>query len=142
MTTPTPAPASPTFIDKLAYLHIKDRKLLMTRSHGKDTWYNAGGKREPGESDQAALIREVKEELTVDLIPETIRYYGTFQAQAHGKPKGTVVRLICYMADFIGSLTPSSEIGEIAFLAHNQADLLSDSGRLIMADLHTKGLID
>ena len=45
---------------------------------------------EEGESDEAALIRECKEELTVDLAKETIKPYGVFQAQAFGKPDGTI----------------------------------------------------
>ena len=72
-------------IDKLAWIHIVDRKVLITRSEGKDTYYIPGGKREEGETDQQALIREIKEELSVDLIPEEIEYVETFTAQAHGK---------------------------------------------------------
>ena len=93
-----------TYIDKLAYIFIKDRKVLSTLSKGKDTWYIPGGKRDSNETDEEALIREVKEELTVDLKPATIRHYGTFEAQAHGKPEGTVVRMTCYEADFDGEL--------------------------------------
>jgi len=76
-----------TFIDKLAWIYVKDKKILTTRSKNKDTYYIPGGKREPGESDEAALIREIQEELSVDIIPETITYVNTFEAQAHGKPE-------------------------------------------------------
>ncbi|MEK6909452.1 MAG: NUDIX domain-containing protein, partial [Candidatus Aenigmatarchaeota archaeon] len=79
-------------IDKLAWVRIEDRKILVTRSKGKDVWYIPGGKREQGESDQEALIREIREELSVDLILETIKYVGTFKAQAHGKPEGVLVQ--------------------------------------------------
>lgn len=50
--------------DKLAWIYIKNRKILSTRSKGKNVWYIPGGKREKGESGKEALIREVKEELT------------------------------------------------------------------------------
>jgi 8-oxo-dGTP pyrophosphatase MutT (NUDIX family) len=63
-----------TFIDKLAYIEIKDRKLLVTLSQGKDTWYIPGGKRNGNETDLEALAREVKEELSVNLKPNTDRY--------------------------------------------------------------------
>jgi 8-oxo-dGTP diphosphatase len=46
-------------IDKLAWLRIKDKQVLGARSKGKDAYYIPGGKREPGESDEEALIREV-----------------------------------------------------------------------------------
>jgi 8-oxo-dGTP diphosphatase len=75
------------YIDKLAYIYIEDRKVLVTLSKGKDTWYIPGGKREKGETDHQALVREVKEELSVDLITDSIKKYGVFEAQAHGKPK-------------------------------------------------------
>jgi len=98
-----------TYVDKLAYIFIQDGKILVSLSKGKDTWYIPGGKREAGESDQEALIREVEEELTVNLIFDTIKKYGVFEAQAHGKPEGTIVRMTCYTADFEGQLQPSAE---------------------------------
>ncbi|UJH90387.1 NUDIX domain-containing protein [Antarcticibacterium sp. 1MA-6-2] len=62
------------FIDKLAYIHIREKKILMSLSRGKDTWYIPGGKREAGESDHEALIREIEEELTVKIELETLNY--------------------------------------------------------------------
>lgn len=60
-------------IYKSAWIHIKDRKVLFLRAHGKDIPYMPGGKREAGESDEDALVREIKEELSLDLLPETIK---------------------------------------------------------------------
>src|SRR5262245_9960068 len=97
-------------IDKLAWIHIRDRRLLGARSRGRSTYYVPGGKRERGESDEAALIREIKEELSVDLVPGSLRYVETFKAQADGKPEGTFVKLTCYQADFRGEPTPAAEI--------------------------------
>jgi 8-oxo-dGTP diphosphatase len=130
-----------TYIDKLAYIYLKDGKVLITLSHGKDTWYIPGGKREAGESDQEALTREVKEELDVDLKPETIKHYETFEAQAHGKPEGTVVRMTCYTADFKGELAATSEIERIDFFTYAQKDLTSPVDHLIFDDLHARGLL-
>ena len=58
-----------TYIDKLAFIEIQDRKVLETLNHGKNTWYIPGGKRNAGENDQQTLIREMREELQIDLIP-------------------------------------------------------------------------
>ena len=130
-------------IDKLAWIYIKDRKILSTRSHGKDAWYIPGGKREGDESDQQALIREVKEELTVDLQPETIKYLGTFKAQAHGKAEGVIVQMTCYTAEFDGSIKPSAEIAEIVWYDSTvDHAFLSPVDIIIFGFLKKRDLID
>ena len=103
-------------IDKIALLYIKDGQILSTLSKGKDTYYLPGGKRELNETDEQTLIRERKEELTIDVKEDTIKYYGTFKAQAHGKAEGIIVKMTCYIAEFIGKIKPSSEIQEIRWL--------------------------
>lgn len=130
-----------SYIDKLAYIRLKDGKVLSSLTKGKDVWYIPGGKREGNETDHQALMREVEEELTVKLRPDTIRHYGTFEAQAHGKPEGTVVRMTCYEADFDGELQPSSEIEKIAFVGYDWKDKSSPVDVLIFDDLKAKGLI-
>jgi 8-oxo-dGTP pyrophosphatase MutT (NUDIX family) len=130
-------------IDKLAWIHIKDRKILSTRSKGKDAWYIPGGKREKGESDQEALLREIREELSVDLLPETVTYLNTFKAQAHGKPEGVFVQMTCYVGDYQGDLQPASEIEEMAWLTSDtNPELLSPVDRIIFTYLKENNLID
>ena len=87
-------------------------------------------------------MREVKEELMVDLKEGTIKKYGVFEAQAHGKPKGTIVRMTCYRAKFKGKLKPSAEISKIDFFTYSQKFLTSQVDHLIFDDLKKKGLID
>ena len=130
------------FIDKLAYIHIVNGQILMTLSKGKQTYYIPGGKREIGESDEQALIREVKEELTVDLIPETIKLYCVFFAQAHGKPEGVMVRMTCYTGGFVGEITPSSEIQDIAYYTYAQKNIVGPVDKIIFEDLKSGGLIN
>ncbi len=134
--------AEPTYIDKLAFIYIQDQKILMTLSRGKDTWYVPGGKREHTESDEQALIREVEEELSVLLLPETIEYYGTFEAPVHGKPAGTIVRMTCYTAEFTGEIMASSEIEKLEFFAYAQKGRASEVDHLIFDDLKERGLIE
>lgn len=103
-------------IDKLAWIEIKDKSILSTKSYGKDKYYIPGGKRESGETDEQALCREIKEELSIDLKKDTIKYVGVFEAQAHGQPAGTIVKMTCYSADFTGQLKVDSEIEEVKWL--------------------------
>ncbi len=129
-------------IDKLGWIYIKDARVLMVRSHGQDAFYTPGGKREAGETDEQALVREVKEELLVDLIPESITHYGTFIAPAHGKPEGTVVQMTCYEAIFEGTLAPDGvEISEMAWVNNDDRSKISAVGHLIFDDLTKKHLI-
>lgn len=130
-------------IDKLAWIHIKDKKILSTRSKGKDAWYLPGGKRENGESDKEALIREINEELSVNLIPETIKYLNTFKAQAHGQPEGVFVQVTCYTADYEGDLKVAAEIEEMDWLVSNiDPKLLSPVDLIIFDYLKKKDLIE
>ncbi len=130
------------FIDKVALIHLKNRRMLHTRSRGKDTFYTPGGKREGNETDAETLIREIREELDVNILPETISYYKTFAAQAHGKPENVFVRIKFYTAEFSGQPQPASEIEELAYLDFSVYDDLSETGKLILKDLKDSGLID
>jgi 8-oxo-dGTP diphosphatase len=114
-------------IDKVALVYIKDGRIMCTRSRGKELFYLPGGKREPGETDPQVLVREIKEELSVDIIPSSLKWMGVFEAPAHGKPAGTVVRLLCYTGEFKGNLVPSAEVEEIAWLG------LADKNRMTVA---------
>lgn len=129
-------------IDKIALLYLKDGKILSTLSKGKDTYYIPGGKREQGETDEETLIRECKEELSIDIKKDTIKYYGTFSAQAHGKSEGILVKMTCYMADFDGKLKASSEIQEIRWLNYSDLDKISPVDKLIFEDLHNKNYLN
>lgn len=128
-------------IDKVALIYIKNNKILVTLSKGKDTYYLPGGKREGNESDSETLIRECKEELNINIIKETIKYYGTFKAQAHGKAEEILVKMTCYIADFEGEIKASSEIEETNWLDYNDLDKISPVDKLIFKDLYEKKLI-
>ncbi len=126
-------------IDKLAWLEIKDQKILVARSIGKEVFYIPGGKRELGENDQQALTREIAEELSVTLIPESIDHYGTFSAQAHGHPEGVMVQMTCYEAMYAGAIKAAAEIAEVAWLPFEEMDKTSHVDKIIFQDLRAKG---
>ena len=128
-------------IDKVALIYLKDGKILSTLSKGKDTYYIPGGKRELNETDEQTLIRECKEELTIDIKKDTIKYYGTFEAQAHGKTEGILVKMTCYTAEFTGEIKPNSEIQKIKWLDYTNLDKISPVDKLIFKDLYEKKLL-
>jgi mutator protein MutT len=56
--------------------------LLLVRKRDTETFMQPGGKFEPGETGQQALIRELREELGFELEPEDLEYVGRFSAEA------------------------------------------------------------
>ncbi len=80
--TPVPAQSAAPDRDHLGLRHVevvagvirdaRGRILLARRTEGRDLaglWEFPGGKREPGESAEAALVRELHEELGIDVEP-------------------------------------------------------------------------
>jgi 8-oxo-dGTP pyrophosphatase MutT (NUDIX family) len=128
-------------IDKIAWLHLHDGLLLSTRSRGKDRYYIPGGKREAGETDAQTLLREIKEELTVDLDPASLVHAGTFEAPAHGHPAGVFVRMSCYWARYTGQLQPAAEIAEVVWLRYRHRPQVSAVDQLIFDWLREQGLL-
>jgi 8-oxo-dGTP pyrophosphatase MutT (NUDIX family) len=128
-------------IDKLAWLYIREGKLLIARSKNNELFYLPGGKREVGESDEEALIREIKEEVSVDLIPDSIIYAHTFKAQADGKNSDTIVKLTCYFAKYTGELSPDAEIAEIIFIGFKNKSLCSVGAKKVIDWLKHQGLV-
>lgn len=67
-------------IHKVAAIVIKNDCIFMVRKKGKDIWTSLGGKPEGNETEQAALLREIKEE--VDCDAEIIKKVGDFKGKA------------------------------------------------------------
>lgn len=128
-------------IEKLAWIEITNKTILSTRSFGREKFYIPGGKRESDETDKEALVREIKEELTVSLIEDSIEFIGTFEAQADNQKIGTIVKMICYSAKYIGVLEASSEIEEISWLNSSDTYRISEVDKLIFRWLKTQDLI-
>jgi uncharacterized protein (TIGR00730 family) len=126
-------------VDALAWVRVENRRLLVVRTAGKTAFYLPGGKREPGESDIAALRREVREEVTVNLLPETVRPMGKFTAPAHDYPAGTTVDLACYTGEFEGSIVAAAEIDEVAWFGPEDLERCAPAVRLVIGALHQRG---
>ncbi|GAB2710325.1 NUDIX hydrolase [Nocardia thraciensis] len=127
-------------LDTVAWVLIEDGRILCARPHGKDVFFVPGGKREGAESDLQTLLREIDEELTVALDPETVTHVGTYEAELPGAPSG-LVRMACYTADYAGTLEPSSEIDEIAWFGYTDRALVPPVDQLLFDDLAAAGLL-
>lgn len=142
MNASTVVTTSENSIVKAAWLCVRDRRVLAARSKGKSAFYLPGGKPEAGETIVAALIREVKEELCVDLVPASVAFVRHFTAQAHGKSAGTTLRMDCFSAEYAGEISPSNEIEEVAWLCYADYDKGSAAFKLVLDELRARGAID
>ena len=79
----------PKIIDVAAALIFRDGKVLITRRHAGShlggLWEFPGGKREPGESFEQCLFRELREELGVESSVGDL-----FEEVTHAYPEKTV----------------------------------------------------
>ncbi len=128
-------------IDKVALIHIQDQKILSTLSKNKDTFYLPGGKRENNESDIDCLKREIKEELDVDIVDDSIKFLGCFEAPAHGHPDGVIVKMLCYFANYSGTLKPNNEIEFFQWLQYSDKNKTSSVDQIIFDTLKEQKLI-
>ncbi|MGP9539051.1 NUDIX domain-containing protein [Brachybacterium sp. AOP43-C2-M15] len=65
-------------------------EVLAVRKRGTGSYMQVGGKLEPGEGAREAAVREVQEELGVDLARDDLQLLGDFEAVAANEPATTV----------------------------------------------------
>lgn len=133
------------FTEKVAWVKIQDRKMLFVRGkkHEKDGrkfYINPGGKIEPGESHHDALCREVKEELSLGLLPSTIK--PARKAFAGLTPHGKPLTSYPYFADALGPIQVRNEITEYIWLGSSDGELTTPVGRDFLAWAKEANLID
>ena len=131
-----------TTLDVLAWICLQDRRILCARTKGNDVFYLPGGKREPKESDWEGLSREVKEEMSVHLVEETLSEILTVSEKAHGFAEPTWVVMKCFQADFEGELVPAAEIEVIAWLTTENLHQCAPATQRVLEYLANHQLID
>ncbi|MGI5217887.1 NUDIX hydrolase [Nocardia sp. CA-290969] len=124
-------------IDTVAWVLIEDGRILCARPRGKAVFYIPGGKREPGETDEQTLVREITEELTVTLVPATVEPVGVYEA-VDGAAR---VRMSCYRAEYRGELRASSEIAELAWFGYRERPQVPPVDQLLFDELHAAGAL-
>ena len=118
-------------IDTVAWVRLEHDRILCARPREKDVFYIPGGKREGTETDLQTLRREIAEELTVTLLPETVRHVGTYEVDQ--------VRMSCYTGDYVGTLSASSEIDELAWFSYTDRYRVPPVDQLLFDDLKAAG---
>ena len=124
--------------EKVAWVLIRDERVLVTRNHGRDRFYLPGGMREAGESDSQTLVREIDEELQTVIHAGSMVHFDTFEIPP-GHPEHGPFRMICYTADHSGDLVPSREIVEKAWFGYVDRARVSVVDAMVLDALHESG---
>jgi len=98
-----------------ALIRDNDGRVLLVRKRGTSVFMQPGGKRDAGESDVAALAREIVEELGCRVTENSARPLGVFDAQAANEP-GFQVRAAVYAVDVEGAIEPRAEIDQVIWV--------------------------
>ncbi len=132
-------------IYKSAGIIIVDRKLLFTRAKDMQIFIDPGGQIEANETPEQALVRELKEELTIAVDASDLEFFGEYVAEA-ANHKGRTVHMKAFVVKkWNGTITASSEIEELRWLTHDvPSDIKVGSifGGQILPKLHEQGLVD
>lgn len=87
---------------------LKDRKFLVTHAQGKKFYIAPGGIIEDGETAEQALIRELAEEININVKPEDLTPFGTYYAPAAGAEDKFLQMDVFLVKNWEGVPTPSS----------------------------------
>jgi 8-oxo-dGTP diphosphatase len=98
-----------------ALIRDDDGRVLLVRKRGTATFMQPGGKRDTGETDIAALSREIVEELGCSVTENSARPLGVFDCVAANEP-GFQVHAAVYAVDVEGTIKPRAEIDQIVWV--------------------------
>lgn len=99
-------------IHKIAAVVIQDNKFLLVRKNKSEIWTSLGGHPEEGETEEEALIREIKEEMGCEARLE--KKLGDFEAKAG--EDDAIVRLSTYLVTLEGPIIfEDPELAEYRF---------------------------
>lgn len=132
-------------IHKAAGIIISDRKLLFTRAKDMEFFIDPGGKIEEGETAKQALVRELNEELSIDVDEADLEFFGEYTAEAANHKDKTVHMKAFVVKKWRGKIKPCAEVEELRWLTHEVPDDIkvgSIFGGKVLPRLHELELVD
>ena len=99
-----------------ALLVRADGRTLLVRKRGTTTFMQPGGKIDPGETAQQALVRELNEELGISVELHSLMPLGQFSASAANEADTTVDAAL-FLVQCDQDVRPAAEIVEAVWIA-------------------------
>ncbi len=96
---------------------VNQEKLLLAFSNNKQAWYLPGGKIDNNETSAEALIREVREELNIELNESGFKFYTHISAPAFGEANDIIMEQDCFLYKLNETPQPSSEIKDVKYFS-------------------------
>jgi len=128
-------------IRKVAWLEVKDRKLLCVRRHGGRQFYLPGGAPEAGERDVDAIQRQIEAQLAVKLVASTLIPAGTISAPSD-EDAAVIVTITAFLGNHEGIPRPHGDITEMRFIGIADAARTSTLTQRFIASLEIDHVID
>lgn len=120
LATDRPRDVGDAIVVSAVELRDADGGLLAVRKRGTDSFMHPGGKPEPGETPAHCAVREVEEELGLELDPERLELlavHRTAAANEAGRPLiASVFRHPALEGESRPDITPAAEIEEIRWV--------------------------
>lgn len=119
-------PGSATDVLKIAAAVVSDHegRLLLVRKHHTSLYMQPGGKIEKGESALAALCRELREELGLQVTEDQLLPLGMQTAEAANEP-GVMLEANLFALVIDGPVEAAAEIAEAKWVTREEAWQLS-----------------
>lgn len=97
--------------------------MLLVRVRDNTIWYFPGGKIDEGETHLQTIIRELDEELNVQIQSSELKYLGEVITDNHDRTD--IVSVQCYAGDIIQPIQPCAEISEIRWFDLDDTEFMA-----------------
>lgn len=138
-----PGGTSP-LIEVVTLLHILEGRLLMARSRGRNGFYLPGGKIDAGETAIEALHREIREELSAEIVEGSLVPFGHYVEQAFGQPEGVMVSARAFVGSLNRAPIASNEIDELRYFTaeeYGREIHRAATSEAVIRDLRNRGMM-
>lgn len=99
----------------VAYAVVDNHQLLTVRKKNTHKFMFPGGKFQAGENAEAAIYREVREELSCEIDPKTFSTLGEFATIAANEANTQLVATV-FQGGLVGTPVASNEIAELQWI--------------------------